>query len=325
MSKILKIILGILIVIIITALVLVYYPSEKEPATPEEKLAEEWIETKEAVIITEEGEEKTAKAAEWLKAIRQYLLTDKKGNEIGYITYEELVKAKNTGTAPKASKKPKPYPAAPTPVPVPVPTPTPVVNVTPVPTPTPTPTPTPPTPTPTPVPTPSPTPVPTPTPTPTGPVCGNGMVETGEQCEPPNTPTCDANCQIITPPTPICGNGLIEAGEQCEPPNTPTCNANCQIIITPPQPAHCTNGQWDGDESDLDCGGSCLGCPPPGNPTYLSCWTNSDCLTRNCDMSGAKPLPAVDPNPPNPVYNTLQQLQQMAGQHWIIDWQGRCK
>ncbi len=30
---------------------------------------------------------------------------------------------------------------------------------------------------------------------PTGPVCGNGTVETGEQCEPPNTSQCDANCQ----------------------------------------------------------------------------------------------------------------------------------
>ncbi|MBI5754996.1 DUF4215 domain-containing protein, partial [Candidatus Peregrinibacteria bacterium] len=31
-----------------------------------------------------------------------------------------------------------------------------------------------------------------------GPSCGNGVIESGEQCEPPNTATCDANCQTIT-------------------------------------------------------------------------------------------------------------------------------
>jgi len=32
----------------------------------------------------------------------------------------------------------------------------------------------------------------------TDPVCGNGDIEDGEQCEPPNTDVCDASCQIIT-------------------------------------------------------------------------------------------------------------------------------
>jgi hypothetical protein len=34
----------------------------------------------------------------------------------------------------------------------------------------------------------------------------------------------------------VCGNGIIEPGEQCEPPNTSTCDANCQLIVQPPGP-----------------------------------------------------------------------------------------
>lgn len=28
----------------------------------------------------------------------------------------------------------------------------------------------------------------------------------------------------------VCGNGMVERGEDCEPPNTPTCNASCKTI-----------------------------------------------------------------------------------------------
>jgi hypothetical protein len=31
-------------------------------------------------------------------------------------------------------------------------------------------------------------------------VCGNGVVERGEECDPPNTQTCDSNCRIIKGP-----------------------------------------------------------------------------------------------------------------------------
>ena len=89
-------------------------------------------------------------------------------------------------------------------------------------------------------------------------------------------------------------------------------------------PAHCTNRIWDVDESDLDCGGSCNPCPPPGFPTYISCWVNSDCATGKCDLGKAtKRLPATDPNT-RTKYSSPIQLQQMAGQRWILPWQGKC-
>lgn len=38
-------------------------------------------------------------------------------------------------------------------------------------------------------------------------ICGNGNVELGEDCEPPNTSTCDASCQSIAPTPPTGGGG----------------------------------------------------------------------------------------------------------------------
>ncbi len=76
-------------------------------------------------------------------------------------------------------------------------------------------------------------------------LCGNGVVNpaAGEECDPPNTATCDANCQRI----PLCGDGFIDAPEQCEPPNTATCNQTCRFIV-------CGNGNVEQGEE----------CEPPG-------------------------------------------------------------
>ena len=58
--------------------------------------------------------------------------------------------------------------------------------------------------------------------------CGDGFVDmaTGEQCEPPNTMTCDAMCKRKA----VCGNGTRENGEQCDDGNTSNldgCNSKC--------------------------------------------------------------------------------------------------
>ncbi len=90
-----------------------------------------------------------------------------------------------------------------------------------------------------------PTPTATPTPTPT-PVCGNNIVESGEQCDNGtdngNACTasygetcawCSSDCQSVTTVTgPYCGDGNIDAGyEQCDDGNTndgDCCSSSCQ-------------------------------------------------------------------------------------------------
>ncbi|HVZ71347.1 MAG TPA: hypothetical protein VHJ20_03145 [Polyangia bacterium] len=59
-------------------------------------------------------------------------------------------------------------------------------------------------------------------------VCGNSKLETGEQCDPPNGTTCSATCQTVVQSQ--CGNNVKEAGEDCDPPNGKTCDNNCKTI-----------------------------------------------------------------------------------------------
>jgi hypothetical protein len=99
-------------------------------------------------------------------------------------------------------------------------------------------------------------------------VCGNGVLDPFEECEPPNTPTCNEECYF----THDCGNGVVDAGwgEECEPPGTATCDPACHFIHT------CGNGVVEpGEECDgqslcgsecrlartacCDFGGACLG------------------------------------------------------------------
>lgn len=59
------------------------------------------------------------------------------------------------------------------------------------------------------------------------PLCGNGMMESGEQCDDGNAVDgdgCDSDCTL---PPPVCGNGVVEAGEQCD--GSDDCTATCEL------------------------------------------------------------------------------------------------
>ena len=72
-------------------------------------------------------------------------------------------------------------------------------------------------------------------------VCGNGVVETGEECDGANTCGglllfCNTSCQcktlsIVTiVPAAVCGNGVVESGEACDGPGT--CGSNFMICTS---------------------------------------------------------------------------------------------
>jgi cysteine-rich repeat protein len=52
------------------------------------------------------------------------------------------------------------------------------------------------------------------------PVCGNGILEDGEQCDDGNTLPGDGCCDLCEIEVPVCGNGIVEQGEHCDDGNT---------------------------------------------------------------------------------------------------------
>jgi hypothetical protein len=121
-------------------------------------------------------------------------------------------------------------------------------------------------------------------------VCGNAVVEPpAEDCDPPNTPTCDATCHS----RPIeCNDGFLSPGEACDPsanpqfpPNTPPgvkCAPNCVL-----QTVECGDGVLDPGEECDPAGASATcsnGCQRVSTDACVQCELAGDCfdLTQNC-------------------------------------------
>lgn len=77
-------------------------------------------------------------------------------------------------------------------------------------------------------------------------VCGNSVVEVGEECDDGNTAdgdSCSATCRVTyNAPAISCGNGVVDTGEQCDDGNTTngdgcylckreTCNPPAGIVL----------------------------------------------------------------------------------------------
>jgi cysteine-rich repeat protein len=83
------------------------------------------------------------------------------------------------------------------------------------------------------------------------PRCGNGIVEANEECDDGNNENNDfcTNGCLNNVPDPVCGNGIVEAGETCDDGNiinTDTCRNDCSAVL-----GECTNGILDpGEECD---------------------------------------------------------------------------
>ena len=72
------------------------------------------------------------------------------------------------------------------------------------------------------------------------PVCGDGVVDQGEQCDNGNRVGCSSGCVPdagyncgatvgTASACGFCGNGIVEAGEECDNKNSVGCSANCKV------------------------------------------------------------------------------------------------
>lgn len=108
--------------------------------------------------------------------------------------------------------------------------------------------------------------------------CGNGRLDPGEQCDPPDGLGCSSSCQRVSG----CGDGMLEPGESCDPPDGLTCSTACQPIPT------CGNDFIDpGEQCDPPRG---LGAPAP--------WCDATCQIPRCGNGVIDPGETCDPPVP---------------------------
>ncbi len=91
------------------------------------------------------------------------------------------------------------------------------------------------------------------------PRCGDGVKDPNERCDDGNNVNgdgCDENCGL----EPFCGDGIIDPqlGEQCDPPNVPGCDANCHATEI------CTDLVDDDGDGRIDCLDDDCDCLPIG-------------------------------------------------------------
>jgi len=104
---------------------------------------------------------------------------------------------------------------------------------------------------------------------------------------------------VPTSPTEICGNGLDDDCNGLIDAADPACSGcasgfTCGFDFCPQGYVcesngccvpHCGDGVWNGDEGDVDCGGSCAAKCQSGQ----HCWANFDCTSGSCINSICQP------------------------------------
>ncbi|MBI5389050.1 hypothetical protein HZB01_01585 [Candidatus Woesearchaeota archaeon] len=109
----------------------------------------------------------------------------------------------------------------------------------------------------------------------------------GSTCStlPCNLPLCQVNATVSAESC-NCGNTVCDPGSSC-------CSDTCQASACPPPPAppSCTDTVKNLDETDVDCGGSCLDCADG-----KACAANTDCLSAVCENSVCKTVQCIPGN-----------------------------
>ena len=121
-------------------------------------------------------------------------------------------------------------------------------------------------------------------------------------CDPSGCPGVDEECRVrVCDVTGQCGFAPADAGKACTAGGGKVCNgqgtcvecatsADCtdpsepDCVMGQCVPAHCTNTTKDGDETDLNCGGSCPPCTDG-----MACVGGDDCVSGFCANNVCQP------------------------------------
>ncbi|MCB9568206.1 MAG: hypothetical protein H6710_13515 [Myxococcales bacterium] len=132
-----------------------------------------------------------------------------------------------------------------------------------------------------------------------GPSCGDGLVDDGEECDDGNddeTDACLSSCVAAS-----CGDGFVQAGvETCDDGNDDNTDA-CTTLCAAPA---CDDGLLSGDESDVDCGGSCDPCDLGGVCNNSNdCGGGGVCQAGVCAiLASCKAIKEADPGTESGMY-----------------------
>ena len=119
-------------------------------------------------------------------------------------------------------------------------------------------------------------------------LCGNLVVDAGEQCDDGNRindAVCDANCTF-----PGCGNGIVDPGEACDDGNTMSCdgcNATCTRVdnVCGDNTTECGEACDDGNTDSCDgCKGDCSRHDDVCGDNIIECAEECDGDTQNAGL-----------------------------------------
>jgi len=121
--------------------------------------------------------------------------------------------------------------------------------------------------------------------------CGNGVLDAGEQCDPPAASTCAGACQGDCTCAPACGDNVVnQPSEQCDGSDPGTCSGACQPDCT--CAPVCGNGVREGtEECDMSDATACPGACQADCTCGPFCGNNVVDPGEECDGTGSTACP----------------------------------
>lgn len=131
----------------------------------------------------------------------------------------------------------------------------------------------------------------------TDPVCGNGKVETGEECDPPGEgcSNCDVSTCLFSVVEPVCGDGVCDNGESCSS-DCSMCDTSATALEYVGCCCDAADSKFNGPDHKQYCllaGTSTKVSYDASNPAAMSCTRRRALPASNRDATTTLPIALV--------------------------------